>query len=601
MNKHEFLNSLKRITLSSGHTDTKLGLIYILMAWKSSSNLLEKKYKFHDFFVSDIEVSRFFNIFESIKDKLPVIDTFLNTIALELMNPITPITKDDLQQLCNFVNLLKSLPPVVCGIKVINNNFSTLSNNTYPLDSNISKLLGKLINNDLKTVYIPFYNDLEFIEHINSQQNKKFYTESKTMPLIQELAKALDNIDITHSSTDPLIEPNYIDTKDLSLKKFDCSVGIIAFEDTATYNYSKEKLENDKYDRFKTFSGSAYNVAFIEHTLAQTKDKAFFYIPVGLTYKSGSELDLRAYLTKNNLIDSVIQFAPNLNANTTFQGSLLIIDKNKKDTRVKFINLAKDIFLKKEGRRIVLDNLAEIINIYNEDKNIEDICSIVENSEIEKNRFSFSVDKYIESEQSIITKKYFEKHGVVELQNIALVKRSQLFKNEEEGEDVYELSPSDFADAGLTFGYNGKIKKIKNQTKKLLTYKLQNSDLLLSTKGTIGKVALVSIEGMGEPTITSQANMIIRLTESDSSKKFYKAIEIYMFLKSNIGQVLLKKLVSGTSMPQISTDDIKKLKIPLLSEIEQKKVIKSFSDEERISTEILKLKEKIEEIHKNSF
>jgi len=74
-----------------------------------------------------------------------------------------------------------------------------------------------------------------------------------------------------------------------------------------------------------------------------------------------------------------------------------------------------------------------------------------------------------------------------------------------------------------------------------------------------------------------------------------------MFLKSNIGQVLLKKLVSGTSMPQISTDDIKKLKIPLLSEIEQKKVIKSFSDEERISTEILKLKEKIEEIHKNSF
>jgi restriction endonuclease S subunit len=49
------------------------------------------------------------------------------------------------------------------------------------------------------------------------------------------------------------------------------------------------------------------------------------------------------------------------------------------------------------------------------------------------------------------------------------------------------------------------------------------------------------------------------------------AIELYMFFKSNIGQAMLSQLVAGVAMPQISTAEIKQLKIPVLSENEKNK------------------------------
>jgi len=72
-----------------------------------------------------------------------------------------------------------------------------------------------------------------------------------------------------------------------------------------------------------------------------------------------------------------------------------------------------------------------------------------------------------------------------------------------------------------------------------------------------------------------------------------------MFLKSNIGQIMLKELVSGTAMPQISTDDMKKLKIPILTEKEKEQIHKSFIKEIKTVEKIDKLKLEIADIHKS--
>jgi type I restriction enzyme M protein len=140
----------------------------------------------------------------------------------------------------------------------------------------------------------------------------------------------------------------------------------------------------------------------------------------------------------------------------------------------------------------------------------------------------------------------------------------------------------------------GKIKQIGSQYRRLQTYRLEPYDVLLSTKGTIGKVAIVG--ETSETMIASQAVQVIRLKDIDKKDK---AIALYMFFKSTLGQTILLTLQSGVAMPQISTAEIKKLSIPLLSKEQEKRLISSFKDESKMYNEIEKINENIRSIHSN--
>jgi type I restriction enzyme M protein len=186
--------------------------------------------------------------------------------------------------------------------------------------------------------------------------------------------------------------------------------------------------------------------------------------------------------------------------------------------------------------------------------------------------------------------KLFEK---VKLEEIADVRRSQLFKDEGEGEEVYEISPSDFSKSGFTLDC-GKIKQIGSQYKRLQTYKLEPYDVLLSTKGTIGKVAIIG--ETNDVMIASQAIQVIRLHDKDKKEK---AVALYMFLKSEISQTILSLFVSGSAMPQVATSIIKNLPIPLLSQDQQKKLEENFNKEVMLYKNIEELNNKIKSIHTN--
>jgi len=119
---------------------------------------------------------------------------------------------------------------------------------------------------------------------------------------------------------------------------------------------------------------------------------------------------------------------------------------------------------------------------------------------------------------------------------------------------------------------------------------MQN-DILLSTKGTIGNVAIVG--EISKPVLASQAIEIIRLKDKN------KAIELYMFLKSNIGQALLMQLVSGTAMPQISTKELRKLIVPSFTYTQREKIINNFTIEKDMFDEMQTIQRRIENLHNN--
>lgn len=187
--------------------------------------------------------------------------------------------------------------------------------------------------------------------------------------------------------------------------------------------------------------------------------------------------------------------------------------------------------------------------------------------------------------------KALERFELIEFENIADIRRSQLFKDEGEGLEVFEISPSDFSKAGFTLEC-GKIKQIGSQEKRLDTYELQPYDVLLSTKGTIGKVAIIG--DITKPIIASQAIQVIRIKDKDKEEK---TVSLYMYLKSDLGQTILSSLVAGVAMPQISTVEIKKLNVPNLNKDEKEKLFLNFNNEIEMYNKITYLEKEIEQLH----
>ena len=153
------------------------------------------------------------------------------------------------------------------------------------------------------------------------------------------------------------------------------------------------------------------------------------------------------------------------------------------------------------------------------------------------------------------------------------------------------MTASDFNKAGFTLKCE-KIKKIGSQEKRLDTYELEPYDVLLSTQGTIGKVAIIG--DITKPMIASQAIQVIRIKDKEKQKK---AISLYMYLKSDLGQTILSSLVAGVAMPQISTLEIKKLNVPNLKKEDEEKLLLNFNSETEMYNQISILENKVKQLH----
>ena len=96
--------------------------------------------------------------------------------------------------------------------------------------------------------------------------------------------------------------------------------------------------------------------------------------------------------------------------------------------------------------------------------------------------------------------------------------------------------------------------------------------------------------------IASQTIQVIRVQGTDKKEK---AISLYMFFKSNLGQTILSSLVAGVAMPQIATSEIKQLKIPVLSREQEQQTVLNFNSEIKLYNETDKLNKEIQQIHNN--
>ncbi|MBY3219422.1 type I restriction-modification system subunit M [Rhizobium laguerreae] len=146
---------------------------------------------------------------------------------------------------------------------------------------------------------------------------------------------------------------------------------------------------------------SKADFAFVLHALhyLSAKGRAAIVCFPGILYRGGAEQKIRQYLVDNNFIETVIALAPNLFFGTTIAVNILVMAKNKPDTKVQFIDATSNAFFKKgvNTNSMQDDHIAKIIGMFDSKESVLHIAETVAHDRIAANGYNLSVNGYVES------------------------------------------------------------------------------------------------------------------------------------------------------------------------------------------------------------
>ena len=146
---------------------------------------------------------------------------------------------------------------------------------------------------------------------------------------------------------------------------------------------------------------SKADFAFVLHALhyLSARGRAAIVCFPGIFYRGGAERKIRKYLIDNNFVETVIALAPNLFFGTTIAVNILVLAKNKPDTKVQFINATEEgAFFRKGTNNNVMEDkhIARIMEMFDSKENVPHMAEMVAPDRIAGNDYTLSVSAYVE-------------------------------------------------------------------------------------------------------------------------------------------------------------------------------------------------------------
>lgn len=309
--------------------------------------------------------------------------------------------------------------------------------------------------------------------------------------------------------------------------------------------------------------------------------KAIVIMPNGVLYKLTDQL-IRKELVMKGYVEAVISMPGKLFNNTGIESSLLVLSHGNKKT--KFID-ASSLSNKKEYK--IELNVDEIYKEYCNTKG-SDITKIVGIKELEMKAYSFLVSNYITSEKIVINKPK-KLCDVAEIFRGYQITSSEINKITEKKIDEVSCKVINISDINLGEVAQN-LTEFYTTDKKINRYCLRNNDILIASKGTNNKLAVIKINN-DEKYIASGNLNVIRLKEKDINPYYLE-----MFFESNKGQTLLNSIRSGGCLPALNITSLKNMEIPVPTLKEQQEVISKYLSYKK---ELKILKDKIVKIEDN--
>lgn len=272
-------------------------------------------------------------------------------------------------------------------------------------------------------------------------------------------------------------------------------------------------------------------------------------------FKTG-DLKLRKDLVENNLIEYVIEMPVGTYPGTGINYSLIILNNNKKDDKVIFVNAAECVKEKKYIRKIDVEKLIKLIESSN-----NKILSI---KEIESHDYLLLTSMYMNDDK----KTKLKNSTCLSDLNVEIMRGFQVFSKDmlKENGKYSIVTISDIDDNGNVIDKLGGFDTNKDLDK----YILRKNDILISTKGTRIKSCLIG--ELRNPNTIFHGNLtLLRINDNRINPVFLK-----LYLDSERGQLELNSIQTGSLIISINISQLSKISIPLLPIDEQEKIVKEY-------------------------
>lgn len=267
--------------------------------------------------------------------------------------------------------------------------------------------------------------------------------------------------------------------------------------------------------------------------------------------------EVRKYFVDKNLISRIIELPENINLYSRAKLYLIVLEKGKKDKDIKFSNVSE--FITKE-RRINKINIQEALN------EVENNFVAINLKEIEKNNYMLDVNRYINN-KNIVVENGIKLEGIAEKifrgYQFTASQIDEMYTVDEEKANYKILEVSNIDNFG---NIDNNLKLINSGEKDLSKHILQNGDIVISSKGSNTKIAIIDKIKDREQIVPSGSLIVIRLNKNRMIPMYLKA-----FFESETGQMILNSVKAGIALLSIIPSSLSKItvKCPTIQEQEE--------------------------------
>lgn len=482
------------------------------------------------------------------------------------------------------------------------------------LSESLNYLMKYNANCDLKriTTFIDNYNREDYLEMIRINYNFDRYgigTSNNLYKLIVSLFNTKKNgsvIDLSCGSGDFLT--SMIDNDiTLSVTGYDKNLDNLLFlrirmymlncDYTVNTYYSLNEIATDtsfdsifcipefglKIDReeincsnFETKKNNSYYWEYVDKALSllNSKGKAIFILPKAPMFKV-PDSNIREYLIKNKLVETIIELPENIFTNTTMGAVLLVLSRNNNTTRI--ID-ATDMFIKSNR----IKNDIDIIKIIDSLKNNTEFSKTVVQENFVDNNYSFIATNYTKDisknmERPVLLKNYITAtrgyRGVVENKSNNNTYKHLKLSNIIDGEIIKDSLES--------IDYNESLDK----------FLLQDKDVVITARGSRFECAIVQLKE-DEKIVCGENFFILRVVNSELNPYYLCA-----YLNSDKGKDAIFSKQMRTTVLILKSDSLLDTYIDLISkdkQLETEQLTKSILfAKEGFREEVKKLNDKL--------
>lgn len=320
------------------------------------------------------------------------------------------------------------------------------------------------------------------------------------------------------------------------------------------------------------------------------KFKAVFLTGVGLLFAKGQEQRLREFLVLGLQQPSVVAtLPPRLLHHAGIPVALTVLDRECTTRSVRLVDASSMTIESKSTMRFSrqLDS-TEVVRATQCQEDIDDVAKTV------------SFDDVAAQECNLMPVRYLKALAAGDLDRIALgdlvdlVVRAPVTSKDATAVEVQEIGIADLDRWGELRGPF--VKSTTVQAKKLAECSLQPEDIIISIKGTIGKVGLVGLgANKSSPVVCGQSVIAIRPKKNEVG-----ASALYLYLRSEDFRGQLDAFRVGTAVAHVTPATLlQEVKVPRQSLLDQATARERYAELCNLERDVEIAYQRIEEIRRS--